>query len=78
MNETTFHCQQLKAKVLENVTTFSQKGYFTCFLSIYSIRYRSLVFGCREMTAMQWSYLSDCLYQSEVSMDNRETSVQSK
>ena len=47
-------------------------------LSIDSIRYRSLVFGCREMTAMQWSYLSDCLYQSEVSMDNRETSVQSK
>ena len=56
----------------------SLKKGISFVLSIYSIRYRSLVFGCREMTAMQWSYLSDCLYQSEVSMDNRETSVQSK
>ena len=32
IDNTTFHCQQLKAKVLENVTSFSQKGYYSCVI----------------------------------------------
>ena len=68
------HCGLFKNQLIEGVNQISQKGFFLSLFFI--IRYRSLVFGSRTFSEEEWKQVSEELQQAEVSMTNREESVE--
>lgn len=40
--------------------------------------YRSLVFGCRDLTEAQWKELEQNLHEAEIRLDNREEAVEKR